>query len=271
MDVIEFLLLFVFATIGGLAWYSYHRAITALDPMLVQHTDRQMLLYTPVLCAIGLFFVLKTFGDPYVRNDFGYLILYWVWGMAWLAMASWVFPFMGFSLQDDGLQRRNTGAAIALCGAFFGITAAYTGGNIGEGPGWWIVLLCAVVSTGGFFLGWIALEYFTQISETITIERNASAGVRLAIFLIVLGILMGRSVSGNWIDMTDFIVSFVVRAWYVIPLTALAVYIEWRSKPTPETPQPKGMAYTTVPTLAYIMFIVVSVLLSLPVAPQVPR
>jgi hypothetical protein len=271
MDGFEVMMLFGFATIAGLAWYSYHRIIASLDPMLVQPLDRQMLLYTPGLCAIGLFLVLKTFGDPYVRNDLGYLIFYWLWGMCWLAMCSWLFPIMGFSLHDDGLQRRNTGATIALCGAFFGILAAYTGGNIGEGPGWWIVALCVIVSTGAFFLCWLALEYFTQISETITIERNASAGVRLAIFLIVIGIILGRSVSGNWIDMADFIVSFVVRAWYVLPLLAVAVFIEWRSRPTLELPRPTGMAYTTLPSLAYITFVVIAVILSTPVPPPVPR
>ena len=91
------------------------------------------------------------------------------------------------------------------------------------------------------------------------------------IFLIVLGILLGRAVSGNWIDMGDFIVSFVVRAWYVIPLIALAVFIEWRSRPTLATPRPSGLAYTTLPSLAYITFVVVAVILSTPVPPPVPR
>lgn len=271
MDGLDVMLLFFFVPFAGIGWLFYYRSLTSLDPMLVQHTDQQMMKYTPALIAVGLFLVIKTFGDPFVRNDLFYLFFYWIWGMSWLIMASWLFPFMGFSLNDDGLQRRNTGATIALCGAFFGIAAAYTGGNIGEGPGWWIVALCVIVSTGGFFLSWLALEYFTQISETITIERNLSAGVRLAIFLIVTGILLGRSVSGNWLGMGDFILSFVVRAWYMIPLIAVAVFIEWRSRPTPETPQPRGVAYTTVPTLTYILFIVVSVILTLPVAPEIPR
>jgi uncharacterized membrane protein YjfL (UPF0719 family) len=197
MEGMEPLLLMLFASIAAFVWFNYFGAVLSISKMLYQPQDWWLMLLIPLGCAVGLFVVLSRLGDPYVRGDAFYLGFYWVWGMAWLAIGKWLMPILGFSVRDDGLERRNTAATIAICGALIGITASFAGGNIGEGPGWWIVMLCVCVSTGTFFLAWFVLEFTTQISETITIERNLAAGLRLAALLIVMGIILGNAVSGD--------------------------------------------------------------------------
>jgi hypothetical protein len=268
MEGMEPLLLMLFAWIAAVVWFNYFAAVLSTDAMLCQSQDRILMLLVPLGCAVGLFLVLGTLGDPYVRSDFFYLGFYWVWGMAWLASGKWLFPFMGLSVRDDGLERRNTAGTIAICGALIGITASFAGGNIGEGPGWWIVLLCTVTSGGAFLFGWFVLEFTTQISETITIERNLAAGVRLAAILIIMGLILGNSVSGDWIDMQDFIESFGIRAWYVIPLIAIGIVIEWAARPSVNKPRPSSILYGLLPALGYCVFLVLAASVVLKPIPQ---
>jgi hypothetical protein len=258
MESLDVLLMFGFAWLAGVVWFNHFVSVLSTNEMLCQQQDRWLMLLTPLGCALGLFWVLSTLGDPYVRSDFYYLAFYWLWGMAWLAAGKWLMPFLGFSVRDDGLERRNTAGTIAICGAFIGITASFAGGNIGEGPGWWVVLLCVVTSTGSLFLGWFVLEFATQISETITIERNFAAGVRLAALLIIMGLILGNSVSGNWVDMQDFVESFGVRAWYVIPLVIIGIGIEWAARPSVNKPRPSSILYGLLPALGYCVFLVLA-------------
>ncbi len=266
MESSEVLLLIVFLWYGSVVWFNYYAHLFSLRRMLYQRLDHTLLLLVPVLCGIGLVHILKTYADSFVRAEPVYQLFYGLWGVSWVGFGKWLLPYLGFSVRDDGLERRNTAAATAVSGAFIGLTAAYAGGNIGDGPGWGVVALCVITSTVTFFLAWITLEYLTQISETITVERSMAAGIRLAALLIVLGVILGRSVSGNWIDFTEFVLSFVIRAWYVIPLVLAAVVIEAVSRPTVEHPRPSAIVYGVVPALAYIALSVVAVGLS-PAAP----
>jgi hypothetical protein len=266
----EIFILFFAVPFAMYVWGRYYIYLFSVNPMVSNRFDLTLMKVTPLLCAVGLWWVIWTLGDPFVRGDVFYVFFYWAWGVSWVGLASWFFPLLGFSLRDDGVERRNTAATIALCGAFIGLTAAFAGGNIGEGPGWWVVLICVLYSTGSFLLAWFVLEFFTQISETITIERNVDAGVRLAALLIMMGILLGRSVSGNWIDMDDFVASFVLRAWFVIPLVIIGIAIEWAARPSVKRPHPAGLIYSLLPTAAYLAVFAVAVLFS-NAAPVVPR
>lgn len=254
----EIMLTWLFIFGAAWLWIMHYAYLFRVNRMVYQRIDFWLLALVPVGCVVGMWWAIARFGDAYVQEYAIYQLFYALFGATWLFIWKWSLPVLGISLQDDGLQRRNTGAAIALSGAFIGVSAAFVGGNIGDGPGWWIVLLCAVTSTAALLLAWLTLELFTQISETITIDRSLAAGIRLAAFLIVTGVILGRSVSGDWIDMEDFVVSFVTRAWPVLPLIALAVFIERIAKPTVERPQPSTIIYGVFPIVMYVTLAVVS-------------
>ncbi len=57
-------------------------------------------------------------------------------------------------------------------------TMAYRKGGASNGPGWWVVVFSAALSTGAFFVLWALVENLTGVSERVTIERADGAGLR---------------------------------------------------------------------------------------------
>jgi hypothetical protein len=102
----------------------------------------------------------------------------------------------------------------------------FAGANIGNGPGWWVVVFSATLSTGGFFLLWAVVEWLTGVSEMVTVERTSGSGLRLGGFLAGAGIVLGRAVAGDWVSAEATVRDFVVVAWFVLPLAAVAVILE---------------------------------------------
>lgn len=245
------ILLLIFAGMFCWVWVSWYIPILGVHPMVRDHISQRIMIWSPILCAASLWLILITIADTYVRTHFEYQLLYFVIGMAWLGAGKWFINFLGFSPFDDGLQRRNPSAALAIGGALFGIMFCFAGGNIGEGPGSWVVLLSATFSTVGFFVCWMLLEGFTHISETVTIERDLAAGLRLAAYLMTIGLVLGQAVSGNWISFDDLVWDFFRRGWMALAITAFAAFIESFSRPTVERLQPSVSVYGIAPAAAY--------------------
>ena len=117
-------------------------------------------------------------------------------------------------------------AAVAIAGALLGITLCFAGGNIGDGPGWWVVVFSAGVATAGLFAAWLLLEALTGISDTVTIDRDLAAGVRLGGLLVACGLRLGWAVAGDWISAEATLRDFAANAWLVLVLLAIAVLVE---------------------------------------------
>ena len=102
-----------------------------------------------VFSALLLLFVLVTAASEDVRTVIEYLFMYSVLGLAWLRLAEPFFAFAGVSVRDDVVERGNSAATIALSGAFLAVMLCFAGGNIGNGPGWWVVVFSAALATAG--------------------------------------------------------------------------------------------------------------------------
>ena len=88
-------------------------------------------------------------------------------GTAWLFLATLLFPWLGLSISDDVIERRNPGALVALCGALLGLALIYAGGNLGEGSSYWNNIFSAALGTIGFFVSWFLLEWMGHFSQSI--------------------------------------------------------------------------------------------------------
>jgi hypothetical protein len=108
--------------------------------------------------TLVLFVVLKRYAAEDVRFDTKYLLFYLVLGAAWVGVGTVLLPLLGISPRDDVCERRNGAAGLAAGGAVIGLTLAFAGGNIGDGPGWWVVLFAAALATGTLVGLWIILE-----------------------------------------------------------------------------------------------------------------
>jgi hypothetical protein len=63
---------------------------------------------TLIACALLMVVVLMTGASPDVANSPASLLMYVAGGLAWLRIASVVFPFLGLSPRDDLFERRTT-------------------------------------------------------------------------------------------------------------------------------------------------------------------
>src|SRR6185436_490555 len=141
-------------------------------------------------------------------------------------------PWMGVSIRDDVLERGNSAAGATMAGAMVAITLCYLGGNFGEGPGWGVVLLCAILSIAGLFAIWIVVEMASGVSEAITVERSLPAGVHMAGFLLACGLILGRAVAGNWVSFEATLHDFFAVGWPVVFWAAAEVGIVLGSRAT---------------------------------------
>ncbi len=248
----------VFVTIASLAltaiawgvWYVQPRRVRAHRRRVA---GRWLLDVAPLLSAAVLFLVLKGAAADDVRNDSAYMTLYFLLGMAWVGVSLRCLPLLGLSVRDDVLERGNAGASYAVAGAMLAITLCYAGGNVGNGPGWWVVVFSAALATAALFVAWFLFESMAWISDVITIDRDTSAGIRLGGLLVACGAIFGRAVAGDWVSAAATVGDFASVAWFALVLVALAALVERAARPTPERPTSPTFAFGLVPAVLYIV------------------
>ena len=248
----EVVILIVSAIVAVVSWGAWYIA-----PAFVQRVGRRAkgrrLLQLPPLVAAGLLWVVLRKASSYdVRDDPTYLTFYLVLGAAWVGVWIRSLAIAGISTRDDVVERANGSAAIVVAGAMLGITLSYAGGNIGDGPGWWVVVFSAGLATLALFAAWMLLEMVTGVSESVTVDRDASAGLRLGGFLVACGLILGRSVAGDWTSAEATVHDFWLMAWPVIALVLVAASVERAARPAPETPRPPVVPYGLLPALLYV-------------------
>jgi|SRR5215813_3178150 len=203
-------------------WKSFAIPSRSLRPSRVPAILHSALL---LVCTAILIFVLAHWADQEVRSDVTWTIFYLAFSLALILAAQEIFALLGISWRDDFVERRNAGAAIAVVGFTLGATFCVAGANIGNGPGWWVVLICAVLSTGTLLGAWIILNRMANLADAITIERDVDAGIRLGGFLVAAGITFGISVSGDWQSVEATVADFIRSAWPVaVLLSVFSIY-----------------------------------------------
>jgi hypothetical protein len=252
MEDFDSFLLLTAVVAAGYFWVRWYFSTLSVNQMVANENYRLPYLIIPVIAGALLWVVLANGADPYVRSHSGYFFLYWTGGLAWVGLLKWFLPFIGFSARDE-LERRNIGSLMVVSGAILGLTFAYAGGNVGEGPGSWVVMLCVAVSSFGFYAVWVLMEGFTQVSETVTVERDLAGALRLTCFLIALGLIMGAAVSGDWIDTQDFWIAFFARAWPALAMMIFAILIEYVSRPSERQPKPSVLLFGVIPSIGYLV------------------
>jgi uncharacterized membrane protein YjfL (UPF0719 family) len=246
----------VLALYGWIVWYTGPLAVQGLG---VTPRGRGLLFAAPLLCAGILALVLATLAASDVRDAPRYIALYMVIGAAWVAGVARALPLVGLSARDDVAERRNPAAAVAIAGALLGITLCFAGGNIGDGPGWWVVLFSAGLATGVLLALGLLLEAVTGISDAVTIDRDVAAGVRLGAFFVASGLILGRAVAGDWVSSGDTFRDFGWAAWPVVLLLAVSVLIERFTRPTVARPVPSAISHGILPGLILVVAAVLHV------------
>ncbi len=224
----------VLALFGAVCWYGPLIRITALG---ARRGQRAVLALWPILCLGLLLFVLMYLSAREVREDFGYILLFLFIGAAWVFCAGLLLPLFGTSARDDAVERANGAAGASVCGALGGSTFCFAFANAGEGPTIWTTIGPAFLATSGLLVLWFAVEATTQLSESVSVDRDLASGLRLAGFLLASGLILGRAVAGDWESAENTLADFFRQGWPASLLAAALAVLQRLNHPTPERPR----------------------------------
>lgn len=208
--------------------------------------------WMPFVCGIVLLGVLRSLAADDVRDDARYLGMYLLLGIAWVGLARRLSPLFGLYPRQDIVERRNASAGWVYAGLLLGLTLCYAGPNIGNGPGWWVVVFSALLSTGGFFAIWLLLEAAVGLTDVVTIHRDPATGLRLAAFFVALGLILGRAAGGDWISAQATVEDFVRMGWPALALLAGELIVSLAARPTAQRPAPSLLWAGVMPAAAWI-------------------
>jgi hypothetical protein len=192
--------------------------------------------------------------DDEVRSDVGYHLAFLI---AWGAALIWVHMvgcLLGVEWLAQGLERRNRGAVWAGIGLTVGITLAVAGANIGEGPTMATTIGPMFLAVGALVGLWLVFAVVTGNTAAVTVERNEASGLRLGGLLIAWGLVLGRSVAGDWVSLEDTWHDFYDEG--LIPglvLLGLAMGVEIFMRPTKRRPFPTGLRCGLVPAGLFVL------------------
>jgi hypothetical protein len=212
-------------------WPAWYADVFRVNRLAAPRAYRLLLGLSPVACLLFLLLCLDTLAAKAVRESGLYKLIYVVMGAAVLGVTGQLASVLGVSARDDVLERRNGSSLIAVVGALLGATLCFAGGNIGEEPGFEVV----IISSGTALCTWFVLWYLAEllsgrvISERITVERDPGSGIRLAGLLAGNGVILGAAVAGHWTP-GRLLHDFALSAWPALALTVVAALIERISK-----------------------------------------
>jgi uncharacterized membrane protein YjfL (UPF0719 family) len=248
----EVFALIVSGIIGIVGWKDWLGGLFSLEPLNRRPATQFLGWLLPLLAGAVMFFVLLKWSSHDVRDDPTYIFFYLVMWFGWTGLWNWLLPYLGLSCRDDVLERDNSAAGLAIGGGLLGATFIFAGGNIGEGPGWWVVVFCAALATAPLLLFWVVGNQITHVEEAITIDEDAAAGWRTAGFFIGAGLILGRAVAGDWHSVQQTVSDFIAKGWPALVLWGMVLVLDWVGRPTPQRPNPNSLLHGLLPGLMFI-------------------
>lgn len=244
--------LIVSAIVGIWGWQEWVGGLLLLEPLSRRAATQFLGWLLPPLAGIVMLFVLLNWSSHDVKDDPLYIFFYMVMWFGWTGLWNRLLPYLGLSCRDDMLERDNTATGLAIAGGLLGVTFAFAGGNIGEGPGWWVVVFCAGMATTVILLCWLIGNQITHVQEAITIDRDRAAGWRTAGFFIGSGLILGRAIAGDWHSTQQAVSDFIAKGWPALVLWGIVLFLDVISRPTPERPAPNRLLFGVLPGLLFV-------------------
>jgi uncharacterized membrane protein YjfL (UPF0719 family) len=200
------------------------------------------------LIAAALWF----WGAKEVRGQFDGVSFLTSIGALWLVFGHALYPWLGLSVRDDAIERKNPAALMALSGALLAMAITFAAGNLGEGPSYWENVFCAGLATGGLFVLWIALELGGRVSVSIAEERDLASGLRCGGLLLAWGLILGRAATGNWHSCAQTVHDFFRDGWFAASLLPIALAVEPFLRPSRARPFPSWLVCGMLLALFYL-------------------
>jgi hypothetical protein len=217
---------FVCAALCAITWLRWAYVVTVIRQLHPAPSAYLAPWVAVPLTGALVFAILARFASHDVRDSGIYIGFYLLMTAAATGLGVGLLERLGLSLRDDVIERRNPAACLAWSGAIIGLGLAFAGANVGDGPGWWVVVFSGGLSVGALLLLWIVLDRAGHAGEAILIERNEEAGLRVAGWFVAVGAITGRAAAGDWISARGTVDDFIAIAWVALVLTVVAAWVE---------------------------------------------
>ena len=222
----EIFVTLVSTIVGPLAWLWWFMRARQVESLRRSSWPVRTVGLTLAGCAVLILGVLRFCAADDVRDAPQYIFQYFVMGLAWLRLSVALFSLLGLNTWDDLLERRNVAAAFAWIGAAVACALTYSGGNVGNGPGWWVVVFSSGLASLALFVSWFVLAQWGGLADAVALDRDRAAGIRLGGFLIACGLIFSTAVTGDWVSASATIRDFIARGWPADVLIVLALVVE---------------------------------------------
>ncbi|HZW05787.1 MAG TPA: hypothetical protein VFF65_01585 [Phycisphaerales bacterium] len=204
--------------VSSLSAFAIHRDVAGGG------SRKAVVALAPVLAMVLILAVLLTISAHDVRRDARYLWMYTAMGMAVVRIVLSLPSPAKLHAARTAVEGRNTPAAWCVVAAAAGYALAFSGANVGDGPGWHVVVFSAALSCGTLWLFHAALELTARLPSRVASDRSACAAWRLSALLVAGGAVCGRGACGNWHSAAATVADFWPIVWVlVIPLAIEAV------------------------------------------------
>jgi hypothetical protein len=230
----EVMVLTLSALVGGVALLRWMLVAATHGPRWrsAPAAWRGLVAALPLLSLALVHVGLGQVADVYVQGDPRYRAQYDAMGLQWLMVGLWLFGLLGVPVARELAVRSNRAAAIVGAGATLGLTATYLGGNVGDGPGWWVVVVSSGAATAAWLLGWAVVAQLAHAADRVTIDQHEPTAWRTAGLLTGIGLVLGRAVAGDWVSGWSTAVDVVQYGWFAAVMVATEVHlVNWLAPP----------------------------------------
>lgn len=244
----------LFMTIGAVLLSTTRlRRIWAVGTLAGEATPRRRMLWLLGGCGVGLWLVLRFFAAQEVRESIGYQ---WLFVMAWIVavdVGARGLALMGLDLEADGFERRNPAARSALAGYCIAVTLGAIGANLGEGDELSTTLFPLGLAVAGVLAVALGMASASRGFATVTVERDAAAGLRMGGLFVAAGVPLARAASGDWFTMGATLRDFGATGPWLIALVVVAVAMEvwWRKMKRGNGREKSAWRERVLPLVAY--------------------
>lgn len=198
---------------------------------------RRIISSSWVITLTLLFLHLRYLASYDVINSPYYIVGYMSFGFLWSCFSVECMENVTDIHFDQDIRERNNNSASIVHGAFIissGIT--FSGANVGNGPGWEVVLFTASLSTIFLLIMTFMINIVAQYSEKVTVLRDQNAAIRFSAHLIGTSIILDRAAAGDWISASATINDYFCRIWFLpFLLFSLAMIERKRKHPNDES------------------------------------
>lgn len=214
------------AAVSLAGWSNWYSGMGRIWPRERTAQMRSWFLYFALAVVNIIFLTLTTLASFDVVGDTLFTVFYVVFGLAWvIAVKGLLYLCCDLSWRDDAVERGNRAVAFSLLAALIGGTFVFAGSNIGDGPGWWVVLFTASFATAGWLLLGVLHYVYGKVHERMSVERDLPTAVHWGLYMISSGLIWGRASAGDWFSAERTIVEFA-DAWPVLALTVIAMAVD---------------------------------------------